>query len=77
MNKSLENAIGKVLRLPVAQQELAAELLEQVAARTAPPYVLSDDERAVVDAALTRVQSSTFAAETEVDAVLRRPWRKD
>jgi hypothetical protein len=75
MNKALERALGKVLRLPEAQQDIAAELLEQVAAGAAGPYELSDDERSVVDAALARARRGEFAAEAEVEAVLRRPWR--
>lgn len=77
MNKALEQALGKVLRLPQDQQEVAAELLEQVAATAATPYVLSEDEKAAVQAALARARDGTFASEADVDAMLRRPWRDD
>ncbi len=74
MNKALEHALGKVLRLPQDQQDVAAELLEQVAAAAAGPYELSEDERSTVESALARARSGEFASEAEVDAMLRRPW---
>lgn len=77
MNKALETALGKVLRLPEAQQDLAAELLEQVAATSAGPYELSEDERSIVEAALARARSGKFASDAEADAVLRQPWLHD
>jgi hypothetical protein len=75
MNKALEHAIIKVLRLPDAQQEIAAELLEQVAAGSAEVHMLGDDERTIVQEALLRAQRGEFASDDEVDAALRRPWR--
>jgi hypothetical protein len=74
MIKVLEDALGKVLRLPEAQQEIAAELLEQLAADDSQPYLLSADERRVVTEALARAERGEFAADADVDAVLRRPW---
>jgi hypothetical protein len=74
MIKTLEDALGKVLRMPEAKQEVAAELLEQFAAREAEPYALSEDERMVVRETLARAERGEFADEAEVDAALRRPW---
>ena len=74
MIKPLEDALGKVLRLPEHKQEVAAELLEQLAQSDAAPYALSLDERAAVQAALARAEKGEFASEADVDAVLRRPW---
>lgn len=75
MNKALEHALGKVLRLPQEQQDVAAELLEQVAATAAGPYELSADERTLIEAALARARLGEFASENDVDALLRQPWR--
>jgi hypothetical protein len=75
MNKALERALGKVLRLPQDQQDIAAELLEQVAAAASGPYELSDDERTIVQTALTRANRGEFASDEAVTSVLRRPWR--
>jgi hypothetical protein len=74
MIKVLEDALGKVLRLPKAQQQIAAELLEQLTADNGQPYQLSVDERRVVTEALARAERGEFAADADVDAVLRRPW---
>jgi hypothetical protein len=77
MNKALEHAIDKVLRLPEAQQEVAAEMLEQIALGTAAPHTLSDEERARVDEAFARARRGEFASDTDVDSIIRRPWRGD
>ena len=74
MIKMLEDALGKVLRLPEAKQEIAAELLEQLAADEGEPHLLSAEERRIVREALARAEHGEFAEDAEVDAVLRRPW---
>jgi hypothetical protein len=74
MIKALEDALGKVLRLPEEQQEIAAELLEQLAHNEGEPYPLSPDERGAVREALARAERGDFADQSQVDAVLRRPW---
>jgi len=73
MNKALENALAKVLRLPEQKQEVAAELLEQLTAGETP-YPLSDEERAAVREALERARRGEFAADEDVERALRRPW---
>ena len=74
MIKVLEDALGKVLRLPEAKQEIAAELLEQLAADDGAPYLLSAEERQIVREALARAERGEFASDADVEAVLRRPW---
>ena len=74
MIKVLEDALGKVLRLPEAKQEIAAELLEQLAADDGEPYLLSVEERRIVGEALARAERGEFAADADVEVVLRRPW---
>jgi DNA-binding MarR family transcriptional regulator len=74
MIKSLENALGKVLRLSEHKQAVAAELLEQLAQGDATLYALSPDERAVVGETLARAKRREFASDADVDAILRRPW---
>ena len=74
MIKPLEDALGKVLRLPKEKQEVAAELLEQLAQSEGEPYPLSPDERSAVRDALARAQRGEFADEAAVDTLLRRPW---
>jgi len=72
MIKVLEDALGKVLRLPEDKQEVAAELLEQLAQSGDEPY--SSEERSIVQEALARAERGEFADEADVDAVLRKPW---
>lgn len=74
MIKTLEEAIGKVLRLPEDKQEVAAELLEQLAQSEGMPYPLSPDERTAVQEALASARRGEFAEDDAVDAILRRPW---
>jgi hypothetical protein len=74
MIKVLEEALGKVLRLPAAKQEIAAELLEQLVAENGEPYYLSAEERRIVREALARAERGEYAADEDVEAVLRRPW---
>jgi len=73
MNKALENALAKVLRLPEQKQEIAAELLEQLTAGETP-YPLSDDERTSVREALERARRDEFASDEDVECALHRPW---
>jgi hypothetical protein len=74
MNKALEDALAKVLRLPEHKQEVAAELLEQLTAGETSVYPLSDEERAVVRQAFDRARRGEFAAAEDVERVLHRPW---
>jgi hypothetical protein len=71
--KNLEDALAKVLRLPADKQEVAAELLEQLAS-SSDPYPRSDEERAIVRDALARARSGELASDEQLEAALRRPW---
>ena len=68
MIKVLEQAIAKVRKLPEDRQQLAAELLEELAAGN-EPYILSADERAAVLPALARAERGEFASDDEVAAL--------
>lgn len=74
MIKVLEDALAKMLRLPEDKQEVAAELLEQLAAADSETYPLFDDERAIIREAFERARRGEFATDDQVDAALRRPW---
>jgi hypothetical protein len=74
MIQPLEDALGKVLRLSKEKQEIAAELLEQLAQAEGEAYILSPDERTAVSEALARSQRGEFAEDADVDALLRKPW---
>jgi ABC-type nitrate/sulfonate/bicarbonate transport system substrate-binding protein len=71
MIKALEQAIQKVRSLPEEKQQLAAELLEEIAA-VDEPYILTELERTILLPALERAQRGEFASDEEMAAL----WRK-
>ena len=74
MIRPLEDALEKVLRLPVHKQSVAAELLERLAQSEALPYALPPDERIAVREAIARAERGEFASDADVHSALRRPW---
>ena len=74
MIKALEQAIQKVRALPEEKQQLAAELLEELAADL-EPYKLSRDEREAVEEGLAQAERGEFASDAEVENLLRRSWQ--
>jgi hypothetical protein len=70
MNKSLEHAIAKVLSLPDDRQQLAAELLEEVAIDDV--YLLNDDERRAIEQSMQQAKLGQFASDNEMSAL----WKK-
>jgi ABC-type nitrate/sulfonate/bicarbonate transport system substrate-binding protein len=73
MIKALEQAIQKVRALPEEKQQLAAELLEELAADVAP-YNLSPEERDAVRDGLAQADRGEFASDADVEKLLRRSW---
>lgn len=69
----LEHLFAKVRALPEQRQEQVVELLADI---TDEPFVLSDDELAVVLPELEAARRGEFACPQDVDAVLNRPWIK-
>ncbi|OGG58156.1 hypothetical protein A2853_01415 [Candidatus Kaiserbacteria bacterium RIFCSPHIGHO2_01_FULL_55_17] len=72
MTKLLEHAIEKVRRLPAAAQDDAAQILIGMAEDDQSPYVLTNEQRTEVRAALAEVQRGEFATEKEMAAL----WKK-
>ena len=69
----LEALFAKVRALPEARQLALLEFLaEEIAGE---PYVLSEDELAVLRPALERAQRGEFASDEEVAELLDKPWR--
>jgi hypothetical protein len=64
----LESLFAKVRTLPKARQELAVEVLSEIAQEET--YRLSEDEQA----ALERAKRGEFASEAEVDEALNKRW---
>jgi predicted transcriptional regulator len=75
MIKVLELAIEKVRQLPEDRQAYAAEVLEQIAARRGDVFAVPADHRAAISEGLAQAERGEFAADAEVDAILRKPWR--
>jgi hypothetical protein len=74
MTKLLDEAIATIRTLPEEEQDLAAEMLRLIADRAKGTYVMSPDERRVVEAALAETDGGTFASDEEVEALLNKPW---
>ncbi len=72
MNEKLETLFAKVRSLPAERQEAAIEALADIAAE---PYMLSEDELAVLKPALERARRGEYASEEEVSELLGGPWR--
>jgi hypothetical protein len=70
--EKLEALFAKVRSLPKERQELALAALTDIAEDEV--YVLSEEERAILEPALARAKRGDFASDAEVDEVLNKPW---
>ena len=70
--EKLESLFTKVRCLPEARQELAVEMLAEIADEKV--YVLTDEERAVIEPALERAKRGEFASQADVDEVINKSW---
>jgi hypothetical protein len=68
----LETLFAKVRALSGDRQELALQVLTEIVEEDF--YVLSDEERAILEPALERAKRGEFATDAEVDEVLNKPW---
>jgi hypothetical protein len=68
----LEILIGKLLALPEERQALAVEALAEIAETDV--YVLSEEERAVVEPALLEALRDENVADADAVDVLNKPW---
>ncbi len=70
--EKLEALFAKVRALPKERQELVVVTLTEIAEDYV--YVLSNEERAILQPALERAKRGEFASDAEVDEVLNKPW---
>jgi hypothetical protein len=70
--EKLEALFAKVRALPKERQEYAVMALEEIAEDDV--YVLSDEERAILEPALQRAKHGESASDEDVDEVLNKPW---
>ncbi len=68
----LETLFAKLRALPEDRQEFALQVLTEIVEEKV--YVLSDEERAILEPALERAKRGEFATDAEVDEVLNKPW---
>lgn len=72
MTRLLEQAVEAVSALPDDAQDDLARILLQLAGIDQPPYELTAEEAADIDASLAEAQRGAFATDEEVRAV----WAK-
>ncbi len=72
MTELLEQAIATVSTLPDEQQDELARVLLQLAGMEQPPYSLTSEERADVDASMGEAERGEFATDEEIRAI----WAK-
>jgi len=70
--EKLETLFAKVRALPEERQQMAIMALSEIAEEEV--YILSDEERAILEPALERAKRGEFASDAEVDEVLNKPW---
>jgi len=73
ITKRLEQAIHAASAMPADQQDrLAEELLDMIQDLSQPPYQLTEQERAELEAGLAAARRGDFASDEEVAALWRR-----
>jgi len=72
MTRLLKQAVEAVSTLPADRQDELARVLLQLAGVEQPPYVLTPEEEADIDASLAEAERGEFATEEEVRAM----WAK-
>jgi hypothetical protein len=71
-DEKLETLIVKLRALPEERKELAVEALAEIAEPDV--YVLSDEERAVLEPALAEAQRGDNLIDADKADVLNKPW---
>ena len=72
IEEKLETLFAKVRTLPEDRQQLAIMALSEIAEEDV--YILSDEERAILEPALERAKRGEFASDAEVDEAINKPW---
>jgi hypothetical protein len=73
IQEKLEALFDKVRALPEPRQLAAVEALAEIAQE---PYVLSDEERAILEPALAEAKrGENLVDDEDLDTFLDKPWR--
>ena len=68
MTKLLQKAIEKIREMPEADQNLAAELLLNIAAKKQAPILLDEETRAAVRRGIEQADRGEFVSDEEMAA---------
>jgi hypothetical protein len=74
MTKLLIEVLQKVSELPEERQDDAAHILLAMLENDALHYRLTDEDLREIDLAIAEADAGHFASDTEVEALLYRPW---
>ena len=72
IDERLEALFAKVRTLPEDRKQYAIIALTEIANEDI--YVLSDEERAILEPALRDAERGIFASDDEVDEAINKPW---
>jgi hypothetical protein len=72
MTRLFEQAVATVATLPDEQQDDIARMLLQLAGVDQPPYVLTPEEDADLDASIAEAERGEFASDEDIRAI----WAK-
>jgi hypothetical protein len=72
MPSLLEKALERVRTWPQSRQDELARLALAMDEQGVTPYVVSDDERRVLEAAWRESEAEDFASDEEINAAYRR-----
>jgi predicted transcriptional regulator len=69
MTRLLDEAVATVSNLPEEVQDDVARIMLQLAGIEQPPYVLTAEEEADLDASIAEAERGEFATEEEIRAI--------
>ncbi|RBP15743.1 hypothetical protein DFR50_10712 [Roseiarcus fermentans] len=69
MTRLLDEAVAVAARLPEDQQDELARVLLQLAGHEPPPYILTPDEDADIDASTAAEANGAFATDDDMRAI--------
>jgi predicted transcriptional regulator len=69
MTRLLDEAVATVSMLPEDVQDDVARIMLQLAGIEQPPYVLTPEEEADLDASIAEAERGEFATEEEIRAI--------
>lgn len=75
MTRLLDQALATVAQLPDEQQDALARVLLQLAGQEQPPYLLTPEEEAELDASIAAEERGELATAEEINAIRAKHGR--